>query len=473
MLRSLLKNTAARTAAVLINRVGAAIFWLVVARELGASALGVLAFAISLFSFFYTLSTLGLGAVVVREVARQRAAASDYFGHVLLLGLLSSFAAALCLFVTVYIVNPAADTVFASILVAVAMFPASVFYWSKSLLTAVEKMEYISIAQTLENIFKIVFGTGAIWLGADIRTVVIIWVASKFLLGGTGFLFAVRTVAWPNFQWKSHIIRHLIRLAPSFSLITLFNSFFWSVTVVLLTHYAGEKQAGLFSAAYKLVDVCVAVALAYGQAIFPITSRHIKHQVQKIQALYSHSLKYISLLTLAVAAGTSVLAPQIIRFVYGEDMLGAEPLLRLLIWMIVPFALVPMLASSLVSHDLQNRDLRANIFAAMSIVAFNLVFIPAYGAFGAAISLLLACVVFMGVELFFVNRKLFTIPFPIELVKVIPGLLLMAIALYYCRHVHIILTVWIGALVYAVYLWISGIVKKQDIVIIKNVRTAS
>ena len=473
MLRSLLKNTAARTAAVLINRIGAAVFWLVVARELGATSLGVLAFAISLFSFFYTLSTLGLGAVMVRDVARQRSAASDYFGHALLLGIITSLAAVLGLMATVYIVKPAADTVFASLLVALAIFPALVFYWSKSLLTAVEKMEYISLAQTLENIFKIVFGIGAIWLGADIRTVVIMWVASKFLLGGTGFFLAVRTVAWPRLKWQSPIIRYFIRLAPSFSLITLFNSLFWAVTVVLLTHFTGEKQTGLFSAAYKLVDVCVAMALAYGQAVFPIASRHIKDQVHKVQSLYSHSLKYISLATLAVAAGTSVIAPQIIQFVYGREMFGAVPLLRLLIWMVVPFSLVPMLASSLVSHDLQSRDLRANIIAAISVIAFNLIFIPVYGAFGAAISLLLACIVFMGVELFFVNRKLFSIPFPMELVKVIPGLLLMAGAIYYCRHVHVLLTVWIGALVYAIYLWISGIVNKQDILIMKKVRTAS
>ena len=86
ILKSLVKNTFARTMTELINRFGAAIFWVLVARQLGASALGALAFAMSLFSFFLTVSTLGLGSVVIRDVARDRKKAGAYFGQTILFG---------------------------------------------------------------------------------------------------------------------------------------------------------------------------------------------------------------------------------------------------------------------------------------------------------------------------------------------------------------------------------------------------
>jgi len=83
MLRSIITNTAARSGAEIANRLGSAVFWVFVARYVGAAGLGSIAFAMSLFTLFEILATMGLGSAVIRDVAKQKNRAGLYFGQTL------------------------------------------------------------------------------------------------------------------------------------------------------------------------------------------------------------------------------------------------------------------------------------------------------------------------------------------------------------------------------------------------------
>ena len=463
MLKRLVKNTAARSFAEIINRIGGALFWLLVARILGASALGAMAFALSLFSFFMTLSTLGLGSVIVRDVARYPERTSVYWGQALIIGTVTSVIAALLMITVSVSLNIMGITLYAAGIMALAVIPGSVFYWSKAVLTAHEKMQGIAWARTAENTVRLVIGYIVLLKGGTLVHLVWVIFASKIVLAVSGMFLALHYTAKPHFKPDINIFRYLISMIPAFSLITLFNSLFWSASVVLLTHFSGETAAGLFGAAFKLVDIVIALALAYGHAIFPIASRELYADLAAYRRLFHQSVKIVSLLTLAIAAGTVLLAEPLVHFLYGAHMLDAVPVLRILIWCIVPFSLIPLFSSSLVSFHQQKWDLAANAAASFSLIILNTILLPLTGAAGAAFSLLGACIFFLMIEGMGIHRHLFNLYLPKELFYALPGVLMMAGILLLLRGVHVLLLVPAGGVCYLCFLFVAGVLRFPDL----------
>jgi len=461
--RSIISNTAARTFTEILNRLGSAVFWILIARKLGVSGLGSIAFAMSLFALFSSISTLGLGTVVIRDVARDRDRAGQYFGQLLKLGLLLSVLFAALMIVVVFIIHPNPDSSYAAMAMAFALIPASGFYWSKSILSAAEKMGYIAVARTAENVFKVGIGLVLLMSGAGIREMVLVFMLSKVVSFVICYSYAVDRIAQPVWHTDFSLFRYLLKQAPSFSLITVFNGLFWSLAVIMLTAIKGEAEAGLFSAAFKLVELCIAVSLAYGQAFFPVVSRFAYKDEKMFVNLSKKSIKYITMVTIAVAAGTTVMAPQIITLIYGANMTAAVPVLRISIWLVIPFGVIPVLAYSLISRNMQKLDLLANIAAAGVVLIANLVLLHFMGTPGTAVAMLLAGLVFFAVEFYWVTKKLYKMTISLQSLNPVMGAIIMSFAVFLLKDTLIFIPIITGALLYILYLWISRTLTQMDI----------
>ncbi len=461
--KSIITNTLARTLTEIMNRCGSAIFWVLIARKLGVEGLGAIAFAIALFSLFSNISTLGLGSVVVRDVARERSKAGLYFGQVLKGGLLISLLVTTLMIVTTLLLAPKPDSSYAAIVMAFAIIPATGFYWSKSILSAAEKMSYIAIARLWENVFKVGIGIGLLFAGAGIREMILVFVISKVLSFAICFKYAADKVAAPEWRHDAEINGKLLKQAPSFSLITIFNSLFWSITVIILTKIKGEAEAGIFSAAFKLVELGIALAMAYGQAFFPVVSRLAHKDQAAFINISKKSIKYISLVTIAIVALTDVMAPQVIALIYGHGMLQAVPALRISIWLVIPFGIIPVLAYSLISQNLQRLDLSANIAGATVLAALNFILIPGLGAIGAALALTIAGLVFFAVEYYWVSKNLYRLTLSLHTLKPVFGAVFMSVIAFLLKDTLIIVPVISGLVLYVFYLWISKTLTSMEI----------
>jgi O-antigen/teichoic acid export membrane protein len=469
--QSLLRNTLARTATEIINRLGAAMFWVFVARALGVSVLGVLAFGLSLFSFFHTASTLGLGAVVIRDVARDRTKAGLYFGQTLIAGVVLSLIAAALMSGLGLLLTDAVDGKIVTLILAATLIPGSLFYWSKSLLSALEQMPYIALARLGENFFKVAVGIIVLVWNGDVLTMAAVIFFSKVVSAVLAFVFA-RSFVKPVWRLDKSLLRYFMRMTPAFSTTAITNSLFWAAPVVILSTFAGTYQAGLFGAAYKLVDVAISCALAYGQAMFPVVSRTLSQKRDTVVSLLSGSIKYSVMLTLAIAVGMTLLAPQLLLLVYGDAGLAATPVLRALVWMIVPFSMVPVLAFSLVSHSWQKLDVLANAAAALTVIALGLLLTPLHGALGAALSVLAGTILFWLIEWTGVQAKICPLPLWPHLWKPALAALCMASVLVLLQHLNLFYNITLAGVTYLLSLILSKALSKNELLMIKQMKSA-
>ncbi len=456
VIRSLLTNTTAWSFTQLVNRLGSAVFWVLVVRTLGTESLGTLSFALSLFGFFVTLSALGLGPLVGREVPRHPDRAGLYFSHALILGLVMTFVFIPLMLAVAWLTNVQADTRYVVLLMSISLIPASGFHWSKILLNAAEKSYFIALSETSENVVKLAAGAWILARGGDIRYVALAILAAKIISCLLGFVLASRYAATPRWQLDRTILKDLVRNVPSFTFIGISHSLFWAVTVVLLTHLAGEKAAGIYSAAFKLIHLIVTLGGAYGLAFFPIAARLSINQIHKVERMVNDSVNYLFIIMSAIAVGGFVLADKIVDLVYGSAAGPVVDVFQILIWLVIPLSMVMILGYALVTFNLQRFDLYANITACVTVVISNLLLIPEWGAAGGALAFLLGGTVFCGIEAFYVSRALFRLRFYKAFWIAIAGVLLMALLVSQVKSLGLGLGVLSGALFYLLYLWLTS-----------------
>jgi len=471
LVQTLIRNTIWRSAADVISRLTSAVFWVLVARRLGAQSLGSIAFALSLYSFFELLSSLGLGSVLTRDVAKNRDAAGQYFGHTLIIGSATALLLTAILALTGYLLQPNPQTQRLVWIMALALPLSGLLTFGRALLISAEKMVPVTIATVVENVFQLAAAWMALGRGFGVEMVVWIMVVGKLMATSIMAYSAATRVMRPVWKISGSLTSYLFKQVPLFVTVSILNSIFWSLAVILLTRLQGEVQAGYFSAAYKLVTFILILAMAYGQAMFPVSARlaHDPAQPDLHARLLRKSLKLMLIIFLAAAAGLSLLSTPIVRWLYGPEMTPAAPVLAWLAWLLVPYGLVPILAYTLVSHHRQRNDLQANFTGAAVLTLALVVLIPMRGAQGAAMAMVAGALAFFMVEFLAVHRWIVPLGVGLRLLWPFVGVGLMAGSVLFLQAWPLLLRIAAGAAVYLIFLWCTQAIGTREVEVLKTV----
>ncbi len=471
ILINLAKNTVARSTTEIINRASSAIFWICITRYLGAAGLGTMALSLSLLSVFSMIATLGLGTYVVREISKNRDKGELYFSAALFIGAAGTAAAILLLLIFTKLMNYEAQAMKAVVFIALTLPPIGVLFWSKSVLLGYEKMEYIAYTRFIENIFKVFAGVTLLILGYGVMHLLAVVLISKTIGALLLFSFMRAKTQVRRFRIDGALLMTLARNIPVFFSTTLFNSMFWSAPIIIVSKTGGLEAAGIYSAAYKLVDILLCFSAAFGQAVFPILARLSKESRDLFRTVCLKSIKFITIFTIAIATGGTLLAEKLIIHIYGEGMIASAGVLQILIWSIVPFGLVPLLAYTLISMNLQKFDMISNFNGFISVWALNITLIIFFGYIGAAVATLAATTIFALSQLYYVNIKLFNIGPIFRCAKLLPAAAFMAAYLLLFKNAELIVAVPLGAVIYTAGIFATGMVNTSDKQLYRQLRS--
>lgn len=156
----------------------------------------------------------------------------------------------------------------------------------------------------------------------------------------------------------------------------------------ILNAYAGNAAVGHYSMAVTLTEKLWLIDSAVGQATMPEV---ISRKPQQAAELIAATSRTVVLVTAVVGGALGLLAPLVIRTLYGEAFLPAATPLRVLIPGVVLFA-----ASRIIGQYQSGQLGRPGLMSAVSFVvavaslALYLALIPTYGSLGAAVGSVIA-----------------------------------------------------------------------------------
>lgn len=422
------------------------------ARVLGPSGYGVIGVATAVLLYFTALADGGIEYLGAREVAaapdRTRALAEAALG----VRLTVAAALVLCLAVIGVFVLPEPDGAVLAVYGLTLLPAAASVRWIH---LGAERAGRIAIARvTGETVMAIGVWTLVRSVG-DIARVP----AAQF----TGDVVAALLLAL--FLRRAGIPLRL-RFRPSRALPMLHRA--WPLTAhallglvifnsdfLVLRAFKDARAVGLYAAVYTLVSFAINLGGAYGQSmITPLT--RVRHDPAALQSLYRRCLQHLLVVGLPMAVGGSLLAGDIVPFLFGPQYAPAADALRILLWS-VPVALVRNGAMiGLIALNAPRDVLRTTSWAAVFNVGLNIALIPFIGILGAAISTLLTELVRMFLTVLFVTRL--HLPFPgfRPFWKPSAAAVVMGLGLLMAPVLHPLAAVALGAVIYGVVLLVLG-----------------
>ncbi len=194
----------------------------------------------------------------------------------------------------------------------------------------------------------------------------------------------------PEIVLDPAVLKTTFREALPFAFSLILYQLYSRIDVVFLGFFSGEAASGIYNVAYRIVFLVLFIPHFAAVSIFPLASRLFVESREKLSKLYVKALRMCALTGIPAAAGIWLLAPGLIRVIYGDAFVESAEVLRYLAWLVVIFFISRMLVTILTSCDLQATATRMQWITAGVNVAGNLILIPRFGVKGAAAATLIS-----------------------------------------------------------------------------------
>ncbi len=389
--RRVLVNTSALGAANAL-RIGASfLIQLLVARRLGAAALGDYAVLMAWLNVGQVLSDGGLPALVVREMAGRPTLRRAWHNHMRAICLLLSLLVWIA-FLGIAALLPAMRPRLPLLAVVGAALPLyALFSAHISVFEASERMEPLLWVDAGTNAALLLGVSAALWLGGDISAVIWIAVAGQgFAALAAGLLVRRSGLLRPPQEALALQPTTTLRRAAPFFGIAVADVLQQRADLLLLSAVAPAGVTGFYAAATSIVRVGIKLVGATWRAIYPTLSRLRTQDAVAFAGLDARAVRTLALLTLPVAAIGTVVSASLMRTLFGPGYAPAGEALALLLWAIPLYAWEVRCSTLLAAVGRP----RGGLIAAMVHVGVVLLLLPllaaAAGTRGAAAAALAA-----------------------------------------------------------------------------------
>ncbi|WP_213806433.1 flippase [Granulicella sp. dw_53] len=362
-----------------------ALYFVFLARLLDASQYGVLAGAVALVAVVSQYSTMGSGLLLVRYVSQDRELFPQYWGNVLMSTAVYGSVIVLILhFTGHWLVGP--DS--ASLLTLIAFSDcicSQLTTCAAQAFQSIESMRPTATINMLTSLFRLLLVCSMLFVmhHAIAEQWAIAMLIISICASIAAFVLVTRRFGWPRFEPSLLFKRggEGFIFAISGSTTSAYNDF----DKVMLGHYGMTVANGIYSMAYRVINIATIPIQSIEAAAFPRFFREGVKGVAAVQPLAVKILKRTAVLGFSAAVGAFLFAP-VIPFLIGK---GFTPSVGALRWLcLIPFFRCFHLCAgdAIAGVGQQKFRLLCQLIAAGSNFAMNLYLIPRYSWKGAAIA---------------------------------------------------------------------------------------
>lgn len=385
-------NAAWLLVAQVVAKVASFVFFVVVARSLGARDFGFFSFALAFIPLFLVFGRLGIETTVVREIARDRGRLSELFASGFFLRLsLALGGLAIALAAGPLFVEGARPWAVLALVGAALLFDELAGFVG-TVFRAFERMRFHAWVVVVNRFLSTGLALFVLWLDAGV-----IAVCAAYLAGSAAAL-AYAWVAlrrnFPPIDWRQGgrgAVRALVAAGLPIGVAGVLNTALFRIDSVLLMAIRGPVEVGLYNVAYRFFESLLFVTWALGNLTLPRVSRRGagRAAARELETALALSLSFY--LPLAVALPFA--ADWLVTTIFSDRYAGAADTVAVLTAAAVLYSIA--FSARIASIGL-GRTRSIAVIAAITLavnVAANAWAIPRYGFEGAAWSTLVAEVV--------------------------------------------------------------------------------
>lgn len=366
---------------------------ILITRAYGREDYGAFSLMQSWPAFVYIIVDFGLNAIATRELSKDFSKADKYISNILIFRILLS---AIFIF---------------GMWVALTFFP-----YSAGLKLGIRLSLFLILTQAIFTTTNIVFQTklrydlstislvsgyililGLILLFSYLKLDVI-WINFGYVLGGAlTFLIALamlkRLGVTLTFQLDWALIKSLFWQTLPLGIMFVFSQMNFKEDEILLSVLSLPDRYGLnntesvavYALPYKVFEVALVVPTYFMNSVYPVMVRHLEEGQQKIKATLSKTLLFLTGAGIVSGVIGIIFSKLAIDVLGGAEFTQSVLVLQILLGGLVFYYLSQPLSWLIVTLEKQKYLPYVYLVGAAFNLAINLIFIPKYSFYGAAI----------------------------------------------------------------------------------------
>lgn len=304
-----------------------AAYFIALARLLGTTQYGLLAGAVSFIAVVSQYSTMGSGLLFLRYVCPDHSQFRSYWGNILL----SSFLVGgfMCIGVRVAgqaVLGPGSASLLIPLAIADCLFQQFISCTGQVFQTF-EKLKISAMISLIGNLLRTVVAATLLFTVARVSAAH--WAIAAMSVSGIASLVAFVAVTY-HFGWPSFSLKLMAQRAKEgfiFALSGSTTAVYNDIDKVVLSHEGLNRENGIYSMAYRIINIGTMPVMSLVSAAFPRFFREGVEGISAVAPLARQLLQRTLFLAVPVAVLLFVCAP-LIPLIVGQQYAESVRALR-------------------------------------------------------------------------------------------------------------------------------------------------
>ena len=356
--------------------------WL--ARYLGPEKFGTINYVFAFVGIFSFIANMGIGDILIRELVKNPHKKNELLGTAAWLLTIGGITSFILSSISAVLFEPSSLTRVLIILYSVTstLSAANVIasYFQATVRAKRNAIAQIIITTTISafKIFLILTGKGIIWI--------VFAFTLDYIIGTITYIINYKLSGLKISQWvfDKATAKDFLSASSYLMLSAVTGYLLLKIDQVMIKFYLTETSVGLYAVAVKLSEIWYFIPGIICGSVFPA----IINAKKTHEEMYSRRLRnlYIFLAgtALLIAIPITILAPWIIKLLYGTAYITSTPILQIYVWSGIGFFLSTGINKYFLAENYLKSILIFNSVAVIINIGLNVILIPSVGLTGAA-----------------------------------------------------------------------------------------
>ncbi|MFH1088621.1 MAG: flippase [Patescibacteria group bacterium] len=265
----------------------------------------------------------------------------------------------------------------------------------------------------------------------------------------------------PAFDFKEW--GKIIQKALPMGIIMVLGVIYFRIDTLMLAGIKGSEAVGIYSAPYKILEVLLVVPSIFMSSVLPVMTSAINRSIVDAQIIFQKAFDFLSIVALPLVAGTIIASSQIMLLIAGGEFVASGPLLKILVLALGGSFLNSVMIYTMIAADQQKQLLLPYLGATTFNIVANMIVIPHYSYWGAALVTVITEVWVLLASGYLVLKKLkFKIKWRVFGLALLSSIIMSA-GLYLIRGESLIWLVVVGGVIYSLVMLLVKAVTKEEL----------
>lgn len=356
-----------------------------IARLFGPENLGKLSYVQAISALTIFITTLGIDHIIVRDLARNPKN-MNYMSTIFITQLFAWILQSIAMFVVIYVVN---DGAIEPDIIIIFTWVALTAYFSRATMVrfyyqAINEPHKIGSAALKSRFISLIYLGCALYYEFSYEYVV------AFIPLQAGLQFSMLLYQFMlknkiNISFDTELLKKVFKESIPLLIAGALYPIFMQADVVLIASMMSDKDAGIYSAASKVIMQFTFVGTIVTMAFYLPLSQRIDNKSDDMEMFFSGIIKILCIIAFITIVLIFSFSDVIISILFGKEFSEASEVLKILIWKTLFIYIAAIFSRVLILMNLAKFELIKSLVAASFSLIANIIFIPLYGLYAAAI----------------------------------------------------------------------------------------